>query len=274
MQLVTHPTTALYLTALQTDLPQSLLISGAPGVGLMTIAKSIAGNRLASIIQPVDKKEQIDQTSGTITVELIRRLYDQTRAKQTKTQVIIIDDADRMSRGAQSAFLKLLEEPSQHTHFILTSHHPQQLLSTIRSRVQHTTIHPVLAAQTSEYIEHMNVTDPVKIRQLQFIGAGLPAELFRLTHDDEYFQAQAAITMDARDFLQTDAYKKLSIIQKYQSDRGRSLRLIDSALAIARRSLSTKPQQPLVRQLEQLLTIREHIDANYNVRLQLMQFVL
>lgn len=272
--LIVHDATRIHIENIQKDLPQSLLLSGEYGVGLKTIAKAIAGKDLAAIIQPQDKKEAIDPENGTITVEIIRRLYDQTRSKRTSAQVIVIDNADRMSRGAANAFLKLLEEPSQHVHFILTSHEPQNLLPTIRSRVQQVTIQPVSHSQTSDYIAGLGISDATKLRQLEFIASGLPAELFRLATNDEYFSERAKLMADARDFLMADTYKKITIVQKYQSDRSRALLLIDSALVIARRSVSAKPQQSLIRQLGQLLAVREHIAANYNVKLQLTQFVL
>jgi DNA polymerase III delta prime subunit len=125
---------------LQNNPPQSLLLSGYTGVGLLTIARALADVFITDELHPQDSKNNIDDQSGTITVEMIRGLYDKTRAKYTKKQVIIIDNADRMSHGAQSAFLKLLEEPNSQIHFILTAHAPQKLLSTIRSRVQHSVV--------------------------------------------------------------------------------------------------------------------------------------
>lgn len=272
--LVIHPTARTHLEHTIKDLPQSLLLTGQYGVGLKTIATAVAGKNLAALILPQDKKGESDPENGTITVEMVRRLYDQTRAKQTRAQVIIIDNADRMSRGAANAFLKLLEEPTRHTHFILTSHSPEQLLPTIRSRVQRITLQPVSMEQTDSFIAQLAVTDATRQKQLKFIAAGLPAELYRLTEDEAYFSVRATLMSDARDLLMADTYKKLLITQKYQSDRTGALQLIDSALIIARRSLTSKPQPSLVRQLDGLLTLREQLAANYNVRLQLARFVL
>jgi DNA polymerase-3 subunit delta' len=48
----------------------------------------------------------------------------------------IVHEADRLHENAQNAFLKTLEEPPPNTVLILTSTHPQGLLTTIRSRCQ------------------------------------------------------------------------------------------------------------------------------------------
>jgi DNA polymerase III delta prime subunit len=271
--LVIHPVTKTMLTKLQANLPQSLLISGQKGIGLRTIAKSLGGQAVAVEIQPQDAKGNISE-NGTISVEMIRRLYEQTRTKRTSQQLVIIDDADRMSHGAQSAFLKLLEEPGSHTVFILTAHTPDKLLPTIRSRVQHTALRPATSAQTQELIASFGGINPTRLTQLLYLADGLPAEVARLVADEESFALRAAIIADAKELLQGSGYQKSIVVQKYRNDRTGALQLVDGMVAILRRTLSAKPQQTLITQLERLLAIREHIASNYSVSLQLMQFVL
>jgi replication-associated recombination protein RarA len=274
MSIVLHPISEKHLASVTHHLPQSLLLSGKRGIGLSTLAHEIAGKQLASVLRPQDKKEQTDNENSTISVEMIRQLYEQTRAKRSDARVIIIDDADRMSRGAAAAFLKLLEEPSEHTHFILTSHAPQLLPATILSRVQELTLQPLSSDQTKQYLTALGINNPTKRMQLQFIADGLPAEIMRLHENDDYFQKKAAIMGDARTLLQATPYDKLLIVQKYHTNRDTAIQLIDSALTIARHSLSAKPQPTLVNQLEQLVTVREHLAANFSVRLQLVQLVV
>jgi DNA polymerase-3 subunit delta' len=273
MQLVFHPTTNLHLAAIARDMPQSLLLSGRQGAGLATVARFLASKQLAGTIQPTNTKGEPD-ANGTISVEAIRGLYQQTRAKHARKHIYIIDDADRMSAGAAAAFLKLLEEPNPGTYFILTTHAAQALLPTIRSRVQRITIQSITESQSADYIASLGIDDPTKRAQLLFIASGLPAELSRLAHDTAYFSARAAIIGDAHTLLQGDTYQRLLVAQKYQSDRTTALRLIDGALTILRRSMSSKPQASLTPQLEQLLAIKEAISAQHNIRLQLTRFVL
>ncbi|HEX6416467.1 MAG TPA: hypothetical protein VFZ62_02980, partial [Candidatus Saccharimonadales bacterium] len=113
-----------------------------------------------------------------------------------------------------------------------------------------------------------------KRRQMEFIASGLPAELARLSQNEDYFAERAKFMGDARTLLTGSPYEKILIIQKYQSLRADALRLLTSALAIARRSISAKPQESLAAQLEQLLKAHDLISANGNVRLQLARFVL
>jgi len=273
MTLIVHPSSQKKLDQLAQELPQAVLLSGEKGTGLYTIAKHLAGKRFAGELRPQDIKENPDE-NGTIRVEMVRSLYEQTRAKHTTDKVIVIDNADRMSHGAQNAFLKLLEEPNAHIHFILTAHAPQKLLQTIRSRVQHSHIQPATPAQTAEHITSLGISDPTRKAQLSFIAEGLPAEISRLVADDDYFKERARIIGDARTFLQADKYGRLVIVQKYRTDRAEALQFIDSTLQILRRSISAKPQQQLITQLDKLLETRERISANHNIALQLARFVV
>lgn len=274
MNVLFHPKTEKLITSISQKLPQSLLLTGESGVGLEAAARFVAKSTIATEIHPLDAKDQPSAESGLISVEMIRRLYEQTRSKQTKARVILIHNADRMSGGAQAAFLKLLEEPNAHTHFILTSHHPQKLLPTIHSRVEHCTVLPLTKSQTMEFIKALGVTDEKKQTQLLFIAEGLPEELQRLVANEEYFARRAKVVSDARDFIQSSPYEKLALIQKYKSDREQSIGLIDSALHILRRSLIARPQPSIIAQLDLLLQIRENLLANFNISLQLARFAL
>ena len=49
-------------------------------------------------------------------------------------KICIIDDADRLTTNAANAFLKTLEDPPEHSLFILVTSQPFRLLATVRSR--------------------------------------------------------------------------------------------------------------------------------------------
>ena len=119
MSLLINPTSKMQLGALRQSLPGALLLSGQEGVGLATIARWMADVSLGGFLQPRNTKNEPD-AGGTIGVEAIRNLYNETKGKKASAVIYIIDDADHMSSGAQAAFLKLLEEPNANTHFILT----------------------------------------------------------------------------------------------------------------------------------------------------------
>lgn len=266
MNIVMHPQTARLVTLLQTKLPQSVLLSGPRGVGLNSVARAIAGDNVLAFVEPRNAKEEPDD-NGTISVEAIRELYIQTRAKYSTSQVVIISNADRMNTSGQSAFLKLLEEPQSSIHFIMTTHHPERLKSTILSRVQQHTVRPITADQTRELIDTLGITDAKRKAQLQYIGEGLPSEITKLIGDDDYFQKQAATIGDARTLLQGTTYDKLMVANRYHQNRDGGIRLIEVTMRMARHSMSASPQQALIHQMNRLLEAHERLLGNGNVRL-------
>ena len=72
----------------------------------------------------------------TITIEQIRRLTDFLRlaAGHDGWRIALVDQAHSMTRQAQNALLKSLEEPPAQTLILLTTPLPSALLPTIRSR--------------------------------------------------------------------------------------------------------------------------------------------
>ena len=79
---------------------------------------------------------------------------------------------------------------------------------------------------------------------------------------------------DARTFIQGTTFEKLTLINAYASSRDKALLLLDSALMILRRSISSNPEPRLVHQMDRLLNACELIEANHHVKLQLTQVVL
>lgn len=275
MSLVLHPASEALLAKVTAHLPHALLLSGAEGVGLGTIARELAHSHAAHPVIILPKKDDaIDLEKGSMTVEAIRDLYSQARTKQSGKRVIVIDYAERMTSQAQNAFLKLLEEPSEGTTFILASHEPSRLLPTVRSRVQHVELRKVTTEQSMKLLDDLSVTDATTRSQLLFIADGLPAELTRLAGDQDHFARRVAIMRDARTFLQGSAYEKLLVALSYKEDRPKALLLLKDAMKIIEHSLSSHSQASFIKQLQRLSRTYEAVEANGNIRLQLLTLVI
>ena len=269
-KVILHPTVMLKVDAACAQLPHALLLSGVKGVGLRTIAYHIANNLKTQgdviAIEPDEK--------GTISIDKIRQLYTQTRTKQDTLQITIIDDADSMGHEAQNALLKLLEEPSSNTAFILTTHASSKLLPTIHSRLQELLVQPIAKSQTEDYLTELGVSDVKSRAQVQFIAPGLPAEIYRLQEDEDYFKSQAETAREARHLLSGKTYEKLLIVQKYSSNRVKVLELLQHAMHIVEYSLTQKANTALAQQLEKLLETEATIRENANTKIQLLKLVI
>jgi len=102
-----------------------------------TLAEKSLGQKLSSTNNPPDlfyfPVDKEDKSLGIAAIrDLIKRLARTTT--QAKNKVGLIAEAQRMTREAQNALLKTLEEPPAHSVLILTAPKAETLLPTIVSR--------------------------------------------------------------------------------------------------------------------------------------------
>lgn len=267
-----HSATARLFETLAAEPPQALLFVGPSGVGkrkaVFNWAKQ-AHNLEAWQVQIVEPNEK-----GNIPAEAIRELYQFTRVKQDTPRLIAIIDAQGLSEAAQNAFLKLLEEPGSSVYFVLTTNNAQQLLSTIRSRVQELAILPIPIAQHRQIVEQsyteLSATDQA---QLLFIAGGLPALADELAADSKKFEVHKERAMDAKTLIGNDTFKKIQLAGTV-SDRTEAIsRLALAEQMCARLSASARSTQELKKWTAYraaLLNTSERLAANANVKAQLM----
>nr|MBA3643663.1 DNA polymerase III subunit gamma/tau [Chloroflexia bacterium] len=78
-------------------------------------------------------------------IDDIRELRERVKyaPAQLRVKFYIVDEAHQITGAAANAFLKTLEEPPNHTKFILATTDPEELLSTIVSRCQRFDFHRI-----------------------------------------------------------------------------------------------------------------------------------
>lgn len=115
---------------------QTFLIEGSYKVGQVSLAKEIVSNFIKFDFNTNDIiwiKKDIEKSSiGLPEIEIIKHNINQTPLSSPYT-FFIIEEADFLTKEAQNALLKIIEEPSSHSLiFLLGTYH--QLLPTIYSR--------------------------------------------------------------------------------------------------------------------------------------------
>lgn len=266
--LLLHPSSRHLIDAYLKKPAQSILLSGPLGIGTKTTAQYLAAGLRARhddihLILPDEK--------GTISIDRIRELYALTRTHYESARVIVIDDAESMSPAAQNALLKLLEEPTEQTYFILTSHRPQQLLATIRSRMQQIELRPINSQDSQKLLEQNKVMADAQ-KQMLFMAQGLPAELNRLSTDDNYFSKKVAFVTSARTLLQSRTYERLLAIKDIK-DRDGALELVQTLGRLLEFTVLRQKRTDLAETLELIETVTDRLRANGNVKVQLVYLV-
>ena len=274
MNLVLSKQTQAQVDSLTTNPPHALLLIGEAGMGTTTLARQMAGGRLADIIEPTLATGEIDHQKGVVRVSQIRKLYEITAGKSLTDRVYILDSADKMNPQAQGALLKLLEEPVDNIRFILTAHTIEPILPTILSRAQRITMSPISEVQSEELLQQLGVKDPQQIAKLHFIAAGKPALIVRYAGNPSELEKMSTLMVDARSLLQGSVYDRLVICQKYASDRAQGLRLIEAAESILKHTIASKPSEEIIDNMTRLAEAYDAIARNGNVRIQLMASVV
>ncbi len=244
----------------------ALLLGGGEGSGLATIAMSLA-------LELVEKPSAIEHINpdekGTISIETVRSLYNDTRSIHKHAHVIVVDDVDGMSREAQNAFLKLLEEPTVNTYFILTSHQPQLLLPTISSRAQHVGLHLVSHANCLKLLSTLGVHDEITQQRMMFIAEGLPAELTRLAADKVYFEEQSEYVRAARALMSAPLYERIVLLNAY-NDRTKAVMLMRVLSRVITFMLARNSDDKLLKAAEVTEQTAVRLAANGHVKTQLL----
>ena len=253
--------------------PQALLLTGPVGSGSFTLAQLI-GSEWGSVYEIIRPEAKTSGGVASIAVEVVRSLYERTRSKVATPQIVIIDDADTMNATAQNALLKLLEEPVPHVHFILTSHHPDRLLPTVRSRLQTFVIPPLDDAASIRLARQHGIENETKQRQIIFAANGLPAEISRLTNDDAYFASLLERMTRVRQFIEGDRLEKIAMIAKLKDNRAETLQFIETVIAVLRRSLTKSADDATLHLIDAMCQASDAVAANGNIRLQMTAAVL
>jgi len=136
-------------------------------------------------------------------IEDIKELIEHTRYKPTigRYKIFIIDEAHMLTREAENALLKTLEEPPEYVKFILATTDPLKLPATILSRTQHyrfTKIETTLIKNHLEFIlANENVDyEPKALELLAKSGNGSLRDTITLL-DQAIAYSKGNITLDS-----------------------------------------------------------------------------
>ena len=98
-------------------------------------------------------------------------------------KVFLIENAEFLSKDASDSLLKVLEEPSENTYFIITSHRAKQLSATIQSRCSEVFINNPSKQEIENWLKQENISDE-NLKLALDLAPGRPLKIKELLDDN------------------------------------------------------------------------------------------
>lgn len=248
----------------------ALMLTGPAGVGLGTIAKSLARQIAGSDIVLLEPALHKQQKTAIISAEDVKDLSELTRDKLDHKLMIVIDGADQAASGVFERLLKLIEEPVPGVGYIFTAHNLAAIPKTIMSRSAVIRVRVPSAEQCQTLYEGL---DQRKATQIKYLAECLPAAIMRLKNDDEYLAKRGESVEKAKNFLMSKAAKRLEVVADL--DRGQALLLTeDLKKLVIMLSKQARAKEAIAIRLQNLEACTNRLKANCNVRAQLLDLAL
>lgn len=132
------------------DTPHAFLLTGPSGCGKTTLARIIAKYLRAGEHNFIE----MDSASfrGIDTIREIRRQMMLAPIGKGKSRVWLLDECHQLSRDAQEALLKALEDTPSHVYFVLATTDPQKLRPTLKRRCSHYEVETVSDDVITEHL--------------------------------------------------------------------------------------------------------------------------
>jgi len=186
-------------------LPHALLFAGPRGVGKRTIAVELVKNlfcekgsacAMCRGCRNVDSGLHPDFTyvSGETSIKIdelrviMKEVYESPFEAQVR--VVLIDNAELMTREAANALLKTLEEPPPSNLFVLVSSKEQEIPLTVRSRCMRLGFGPLSMEHLCAYFERTPRLDAQKARLLAAMSSGSIASGLFWAEEEHYLMRQ------------------------------------------------------------------------------------
>ena len=243
-------------------LVHAVLLTGQPGSGKRTLAGLIAISLMCSSdgnipcgecagcrsamagenpdITVIEKgnpiSPDVQKGRATIPVEDIREMIRlcSRYAYGGGNRVVVIPDAENMTPQAQNSLLKILEEPPKNTFFLMTTSHPEQILTTVRSRCRNIKLIPWDEKYIEETLVSSGIEKGLALKAARVSGGSIGYAI-RLCSDDTYWKLKEEIVKSF--FGNRKRSEVLNISTSWKDRKGSSDQLFDILEDVVRKFL-------------------------------------
>lgn len=246
---------------------QAVLLVGAKGTGKDALIKKISAQllnlanekQLESYPYFLHIKKQDDKQDISINQirQLIKQIKLKTPGKAGIRRIVYIESADDLNQESANAILKILEEPSSETLYILSSNSIDSVLPTIASRCQKITINPVSQSYAVDTLS--SDFDEKLVDAAWRLSNGRAGLLVSLLRQDNEHELKQAIT-EAKSYIHKSFYQRLLFNEELAKNKGQLNNFIEGLARV----LSALHQSMIINgdksQSQKILKSRQLVD--------------
>ncbi|MDO8443098.1 MAG: hypothetical protein Q7S81_02480 [bacterium] len=258
---------SFFILAKRGSLSHGYIFFGEPQVGKFSFALSLANFLEAGDFNSKGKmlsEVLIIKDSGIDCVREIKNFLWQ-KPQNSQKRTVIIDNADLLTAEAQSAILKITEEPPEHALIILVVSNLNNILPPILSRLQKIYFPRISKNEISEFLIKDIGVKKDKAEELAVLAYGRPGRAMNLINNKELSEIDEL----AQKFLRFTGLNRSQFIKKLVDDQKEKPEILDQffeSLIVILRKDPVKNHQMIKSILSRLFLIKSY---NVNKRLQI-----
>jgi hypothetical protein len=210
----------------------ALMIVGSRGNGSGELAEAIAlGLTGESKITEQSSQQMTIRPNkhGNISIEDVRSAWSFAKVPTgddfKSRKCVIIYSANAMTTEAQNSLLKLLEEPPEYMHFILTVPSKRSILPTIDSRAQKIELRPL---PREGFLKAVSSSADAKLAEQLYLATG--GEVYKALNIKK---GDSPALSRAKEVLSLTPFERLSVAGKALSDREEAIILTNDLFHIS-----------------------------------------
>lgn len=272
------------------NVAQAYIFSGPVGVGKYAIALDFAEKLLVSaetrpqtgaikpdllIMEPeIEEKKGVVRV-GDIKIESVRDFQHKAglSTQGGKYKVAIINDADRMTKEAQNALLKTLEEPDKNLVVILVVQDEKRILSTISSRCHKIKFGTVTLAEIEKNI-------PIGIKnkeEILFWSLGRPGFMLELVKNKPELDFRRESLEELKNIFAKNFSDRFSLAGRLSADGNLAVKKLDLWMVVIRQALlgegglikiSKRQSLKLIEKIDESLRLIKNTNASVKLVLE------
>lgn len=179
------------------DVP-NLLLTGVCGVGKTTLAKILAKDILNCDYLYINASDE----NGVDTIREKVIGFAQTKSFDGGLKIVILDEADYLSKNSMAILRNVMESYSSTTRFILTGNYKHRIIPALQSRCQSLTLHTSLKDVTRRCLEilkkeNVEIPDDQKKPLVTLIKSHYP-DIRKCINELEKYSKSGVLTIETK----------------------------------------------------------------------------